>query len=53
METSGWITMLLSVGSVLSLLSFCLYRVLSLPAMEEDSVHGRLEIDTGDTEDAD
>ncbi|MEM9353091.1 MAG: hypothetical protein AAGA92_08765 [Planctomycetota bacterium] len=45
--------MLLSVGSVLSLLSFCLYRVLSLPPVEEEHLHGELNIDTGDTVDAD
>jgi hypothetical protein len=32
----GWIVMVLSVGSVLSLVSFCLIRVLSLPPIEID-----------------
>ena len=53
MEPAGWATMLISVGSVLTLVSFCLYRVLTLPPVEEDSLIGPLQIDTGDTEDAD
>ena len=53
MEPAGWATMLFSVGSVLFLVSFCLYRVLSLPPVEEESIKGPLEIDTGDTTDAD
>ena len=51
METGGWIVMTLSVGSVLSLVSYCLYRVLSLPPVEvEEHLKGPLEIDTGDTQ---
>ena len=53
MQPAGWATMLLSVGAVLSLVSFCLYRVFSLPPVEEESIKGPLEIDTGDTVDAD
>ena len=49
----GWIVMMLSVGSVLALVSFCMYRVLTLPPVEEESLKGPLEIDTRDTEDAD
>ena len=45
--------MLVSVGSVLSLVSFCLYRVLSLPPVEDEHLKGPLEIDTRDTQDAD
>lgn len=53
MEPAGWASMLLSVGSVLCLFSFCLYRVLTLPPVEEEHIKGPLEIDTGDTVDAD
>lgn len=53
MTTFGWIIMIGSVGSVLSLVSFCLFKVLTLPPLEEESVKGPLEIDTGDTSDAD
>lgn len=50
----GWIVMLLSVGSVLALVSFCLVRVLSLPPVEiEQHLKGPLDIDTRDTIDAD
>ena len=54
MTTAGWIIMILSVGSVLSLVSFCLYRVMMLPPVDvEEHLKGPLEIDTGDTMDAD
>ena len=43
--------MLLSIGSVLTLVSYCLIRVLSLPPVEMEELHGPLDIDTGDTED--
>lgn len=49
----GWATMLISVTSVLTLVTFCLYRVMTLPPVEEESVKGPLDIDTGDTVDAD
>ena len=53
LEPAGWTIMLLSVGSVLTLVTFCLVRVLSLPPVEEEFLKGPLEIDTGDTTDAD
>lgn len=53
MEKAGWFIMLISVGSVLALVSFCLCRVLSLPAAEMEDLEGPLTIDTGDTSDAD
>jgi len=53
MTIGGWIVMLISVGSVLSLVAFCLYRVLLLPPVEEEHLKGPLEIDTRDTVDAD
>ena len=49
MTTGGWVVMLLSVGSVLTLASFCVYRVLTLPPADEESVKGPLDIDTGNT----
>lgn len=54
MTSGGWTVMILSVGSVLALVSFCLIRVLSLPPPEgEEHLKGPLEIDTGDRENAD
>lgn len=53
MTAQGWTMMLVSVGSVLTLVSYCLYRVMTLPAVDMDEIKGPLEIDTGDTEDAD
>ena len=50
----GWTVMLLSVGSVLILVSFCLVRVLTLPPPDvEEHLKGPLEIDTGDVDDPD
>jgi len=53
MNAQGWTVMLISVGSVLALVSYCLYRVLSLPPVDMEDLKGPLEIDTGDTSDAD
>lgn len=54
MTVSAAIVMILSVSSVVTLVSFCLYRVLTLPPVEvEEHVKGPLEIDTHDTIDAD
>jgi hypothetical protein len=54
MTTAGWIIMFCSVGAVVALTSFCLYRVLTLPpSVVEAHLKGPLIIDTGDTKDAD
>ena len=54
MTPLGWAMMAISVGSVLSLVSFCLYRVLTLPAAEVEDVNvAPLEIDTRDTKNPD
>ena len=54
LTTAGWMVMLVSVGSVLTLVTYCLYRVLSLPPVEvEEHLKGPPDIDTRDTEDAD
>ena len=53
MQPAGWLVMLLSIGSVVTLVSYCLYRVLSLPPVDMEEVHGPLDIDTGGTVDVD
>jgi hypothetical protein len=54
MTPAGWAIMIVSVGSVLVLTAFCLYRVLTLPPqVVEDHLKAPLEIDTGDTANAD
>ena len=53
MEPAGWAVMLVSVSFVLSIMSYCTYRVLTLPPVDMDELHGPLDIDTGDTTDAD
>jgi hypothetical protein len=51
LSTAGLVVMCVSIGAVLSLLSFCLYKVFSLPPVEvEEHLKGPLEIDTGDTD---
>lgn len=47
MTTLGWIIMLVSVGTVTGLLTFCFYRVLRKPA-SADHMHAPLDIDTHD-----
>ena len=53
MNPQGWTVMLLSIGTVISLVSYCLYRVFTLPPVDVDEIRGPLDIDTGDTTDAD
>lgn len=36
METSGWIVMLTSVGSVVTLLVYCLVKVFTLPPIKDE-----------------
>lgn len=53
LNSAGWTVMLASVASVLTLVSYCLFRVLTLPAADMEEIEGPLTIDTKDTEDAD
>jgi hypothetical protein len=46
MTAGGWIIMILSVGAVATLFSWCLYKVLTTPE-ESEKIHG-FEIDTPD-----
>lgn len=50
MTTAGWIFMVCSIGLVVSLVTFCFYRVLSQPETSDtaDTMHAPLEIDTRD-----
>lgn len=36
MNPSGWLVMIISVGSVCTLLTYCLYRVLTMPPVPDD-----------------
>jgi hypothetical protein len=45
--------MLVSVGSILALVVFCLYRVSRLPPVEVEDLQSPLKIDIGDIEDRD
>ncbi len=47
MTTGGWIFMVVSIGFVVSLISFCYFRVLRKPAAA-DHMHAPLDIDTHD-----
>ena len=53
MTVEGWVMMLVSVGTVLALVSYCLVRVLTLPPTDIDEIRGPLDIDPGDTDNAD
>jgi len=50
MTIGGWITMILSVGFVVSLFVWCIVRVISSKG-PVDSLHGLEDIDTRDLED--
>jgi SNF family Na+-dependent transporter len=50
---AAWSVMTVSVGAVLALCGYCLYRVLTLPPTEEESLKAPLDIDTRDTVSAD
>jgi hypothetical protein len=39
MNLSGWLVMLFSIGSVVSLFIWCIYKVLTIPK-ETEHVHG-------------
>jgi len=49
MRLSGWIMMILSIGTVLGLAIFCFYRILKAPRTEEH-IHAPLDIDTHETD---
>jgi len=53
MRPLSWLVMSVSVSAVLILVSFCVWRVLTLPPVEEETLKGPLEIDTRDTDNAD
>lgn len=54
LNAAGWTVMLLSLSAVLALVSYCMYRVLTLPPIDfEQHLKGPGNIDTRDTEDAD
>lgn len=47
MSTGGWLMMLVSVGGVVCLFGWCLYRVLTLaPEDATEHLHGELDIET-------
>ncbi len=52
MTTVGVAIMVVSLGSVIGLTAFCLYRVLTLPPVEIDDLNvAPLEIETPDLKD--
>ena len=51
MTALGWLIMLISVGTVLALLAWCVYKVLTIPE-ETEHVHG-FEQETPDQESRD
>ena len=54
MTAVGVVIMLLSIGSIVGLTAFCLYRVLLLPPVEVENLNvAPLEIETPDLRDAD
>jgi hypothetical protein len=51
METGGWILMVLSVGTVVVLFTWCLWKVLFRSSADTpEHLHGGLDIDTQDAD---
>lgn len=48
MTLGGWIIMIISVGSVTSLFTWCIHKVLTTPEEEDEKIHG-FEIEPPDT----
>lgn len=48
MQPAGWALMIVSVGSVLTLTGYCLFRVLTLPPADVDDLTSPLEVDVKD-----
>lgn len=44
MTFGGWITFLLSTGSVTALFVWCLYKVVSAPKRKDEDMHGAFDI---------
>jgi len=40
MSAGGWLIMILSVGSVTLLLLWCIWKLVTTPEQQEQSVHG-------------
>ncbi|HMP72128.1 MAG TPA: hypothetical protein PKE55_02590 [Kiritimatiellia bacterium] len=48
MTLGGWIVMIGSVGFVTGLLTWCVYKVVTIPEATKH-IHGQLDVDTRDT----
>ncbi|MCA9254083.1 MAG: hypothetical protein KDA33_00530 [Phycisphaerales bacterium] len=54
LNPAGWTVMIVSLSSVIALISYCLFRVLTLPPVEvTEHMKAPLDIDTRDTRDPD
>jgi hypothetical protein len=53
MTPAGWIIMLASNAAVIGATAWCFYRILMLPPVEAETLHGQPAIDTKDTADPD
>lgn len=49
MTTGGWIVMILAVGGMTSLLTWCIYKVMSTPGSTEH-LHSQADIEMPDVE---
>ncbi|HPF39036.1 MAG TPA: hypothetical protein P5081_03195 [Phycisphaerae bacterium] len=54
LNPAGWAVMIVSLSSVIVLIGYCLFRVLTLPPVEvTEHMKAPLDIDTRDTHDPD
>lgn len=49
LSVGGWIVMLLSVGFVTGLMTWCIWKVLTTPG-ETEHLHSQTDIDPGDSD---
>lgn len=48
LTTGGWVTMILSVGFVVCLFAWCIWRVLTEKPEPKGHIHGIEDIETGE-----
>lgn len=53
MSAVAWAIMLGSNATVIGAMAWCFYRILTLPPVESETLHGQPAIDTRDRIDAD
>lgn len=48
MDPAGWVVMIFSIVLVVSLVTYCFWKLLTSPATDSEHMHAPLDIDTRD-----